>query len=136
MLLWAKSFKTTPSGATSTQNRSSAHNSSVNWKTALRQRGVSRFPDRGSTATTLYRTWARLKSRFVGGDHTLLVTAEQGEDAVTDIYSKAMEVCLPTAIRQILTSQGVHIMLAHNYVKAARGRAAACGCASHAGPGC
>jgi uncharacterized protein (TIGR02284 family) len=96
-------------------------------ETALRQRGVSRIRERGSAAATLHRTWARLKTRFVGGDHTLLVTAEQGEDVVTDIYSRAKEVCLPTAIHQILTAQGAHIRLAHDYVKSARDRAAAVG---------
>jgi uncharacterized protein (TIGR02284 family) len=94
-------------------------------ETALRQRGVSRIRERGSKAATLHRTWARLKSRFVGGDYTLPVTAEQGEDAVKDIYSKAMKVYLPTAIRQILTAQSAHIQLAHAYVQSARDRAMA-----------
>ncbi len=96
-------------------------------ETALRQRGVSKFRERGSTAATLHRTWARLKSKFLGGDHTLLVTAEQGEDAVTEIYGKAMEAYLPTAIRQILAAQAVHIQLAHDFVKAKRDRPVAVG---------
>ncbi len=91
-------------------------------ETALRQRGVSRFRERGSTAATLHRTWARLKSRFMGGDHTLLVTAEQGEDAVTEIYSKAMGTYLPMTIRQILAAQAAHIQLTHDFVKAERDR--------------
>ena len=94
-------------------------------ETALRQRGVIRIRERGSRAATLHRTWARLKSRFVGGDHTLLVTAEQGEDAVTEIYEKALETYLPVAICRILTAQAAHVRLAHDYVKAARDRAAA-----------
>ena len=52
-------------------------------ETVLRQRGVRRFRENGSAAAALQRTWARIKSRFMGGDHTLLVTAEQGEDAAT-----------------------------------------------------
>jgi uncharacterized protein (TIGR02284 family) len=95
--------------------------------TALRQRGVSRFRERGSAAAVFHRTWARLKSRFVSGDHTLLVTAEQGEEAVTEIYSKAMETYLPTAIRQILTAQAAHIQSVHAHVKAARDRVASAG---------
>ena len=91
-------------------------------ETALRQRGVSRFHGRGSAAAAVHRTWARVKSRFVGGDHTLLVTAEQGEEAVAEIYSKAMETYLPRAIHQILTAQSAHIRLVHAYVKAARDR--------------
>ncbi len=96
-------------------------------ETALRQRGVSRFRERGSTAAVLHRTWARIKSRFVGGDHTLLVTAEQGEDAVNEIYNRAMEAYLPTAIREILTAQAAHIQLTHAFVKTARDRPEACG---------
>ena len=53
----------------------------------------------------------------MGGDHTLLVTAEQGEDAVNEIYSKAMETYLPTAIREILTAQAAHIQLTYAFVK-------------------
>ena len=99
----------------------------VQLETALSERGVSQVRGRGSTAATLHRTWARLKSRFVGGDHTLLVTAEQGEDAVTEIYRKAMVTCLPPAIREILTAQSAHIQLTHDVVKAARDRPAAVG---------
>ena len=88
--------------------------------TALRQRGVSRFPKKGSAAATLHRTWARIKSKFIVGDYTLLVTAEQGEDAVTEVYRKAMETNLPTAIREILASQEAHIELVHDFVKTER----------------
>ena len=96
-------------------------------ETALCQRGVSRFRERGSTAAALHRTWARIKSRFVGGDDTLLVTAEQGEDAVNEIYSRAMETHLPTDIREILTAQVAHIQLTHDFVKAARDHPKAAG---------
>ena len=96
-------------------------------ETVLRQRGVSRFRERGSTAAVLHRTWARIKSRFVGGDHTLLVTAEQGEDAVNEIYSRAMETYLPTAIREILTAQAAHIQLTYAFVKTARDHPGAAG---------
>ncbi len=89
-------------------------------ETALSQRGVSRFRERGSTAAALHRTWARIKSRFMGGDYTLLATAEQGEDAVSEIYSSAMETYLPTDIREILAAQVAHIQLTHNFVKTAR----------------
>lgn len=94
-------------------------------ETVLRQRGVSRFRERGSTAAVLHRTWARIKSRFVGGDHTLLVTAEQGEDAVIEVYSKALRTYLPTSIRELLTAQEAHIELIHNFVKTERDRPAA-----------
>lgn len=87
---------------------------------ALRQRGVNRFWEKSNAAATLHRTWARIKSRFLGGDHTLLVTAEQGEDAVTEVYSKALETYLPTSIREILTAQEAHIEMVHEFLKTER----------------
>jgi len=94
-------------------------------ETALRQRGVSRFREKGSSVAALHRTWARIKSRFMGGDHTLLITAEQGEDAVIEVYSKALETYLPTSIREMLTAQEAHIELVHAFVKTERDRPAA-----------
>jgi uncharacterized protein (TIGR02284 family) len=91
-------------------------------ETALRQRGVSRFREKGSAAAILHRTWARIKSKFMGGDHTLLVTAEQGEDAVTEVYRRALETHLPKSISGILTAQVAHIELVHDFVKTARYR--------------
>ena len=89
---------------------------------ALRQRGVNAFRDKGSTAAILHRTWARVKSRFIGGDHTLLVTAEQGEFAVSEVYRQVLETYLPTSIREILTAQKAHIEIVHAFVKAERDR--------------
>ena len=91
-------------------------------ETALHQRGVSTFWEKGSAAATIHRTWARIKSRFLGGDHTLLVTAEQGEDAVTEVYSKALETYLSTSIREILTAQEAHIEFVHEFLKTELGR--------------
>jgi uncharacterized protein (TIGR02284 family) len=94
-------------------------------ETALRQRGARTFREKGSAAASLHRTWARIKSRFMGGDHTLLVTAEQGEDAVIEIYIKALETYLPMSIREILRAQKAHIELVHAFVKTERDRPAA-----------
>jgi uncharacterized protein (TIGR02284 family) len=89
-------------------------------ETALRQRGVNRFREGGSAVATLHRTWARIKSRFMGGDHTLLVTAEQGEDAVTEAYIRALETYLPRSIREILTAQQAYVELVHAFVRTKR----------------
>jgi uncharacterized protein (TIGR02284 family) len=91
----------------------------------LRQRGVRTFREKGSAAAILHRTWARVKSRFIGGDHTLLVTAEQGEHAVNEVYKQALETYLPTSIREILTVQKAHVELVHAFVKTERDRLAA-----------
>lgn len=93
-------------------------------ETALRERGVREFRQKGSTAAILHRTWARVKSRFIGGDHTLLVTAAQGEYAVNEVYRQVLETYLPTSIREILTAQKAHIEIVHAFVKTERDRLA------------
>ena len=86
----------------------------------LHWEGEHDIKESGTTAGTAHRAWADLKSRLGGGDHTLLATAEQGEDAAKEAYAKALESNLPLPIRQLLTSQSAHIQVAHDYVKAAR----------------
>jgi uncharacterized protein (TIGR02284 family) len=89
-------------------------------ESVLHWEGEHDIKESGTTAGTAHRAWADLKSRLGGGDHTLLVTAEQGEDAVKEAYGKALESDLPLPIRQLLTSQSAHIQVSHDYVKAAR----------------
>jgi uncharacterized protein (TIGR02284 family) len=48
--------------------------------------------DIGGAATgAIHRTWADLKASLGGGDHSLLETAEQGEDAAKKAYREALE---------------------------------------------
>lgn len=93
-------------------------------ESVLHREGVHDIKEGGTTAGTVHRAWADLKSRLGGGDHTLLATAEQGEDAAKEAYEKAMDTYLPLPIRQLLTSQAAHIQMSHDYVKAARDRKA------------
>jgi uncharacterized protein (TIGR02284 family) len=56
-----------------------------------------------------------------GGDHTLLETAEQGEDAVKKAYVEALQKPEVSGnIRQILEKQQTHIKQSHDQVKAFR----------------
>ena len=57
-----------------------------------------------------------------GGDHTLLETAEAGEDAAKKAYKDALEKDLPLPIKQLLDTQYAHIQNSHDYVKAERDR--------------
>lgn len=93
-------------------------------ESVLHREGVHDIRESGTTAGTVHRAWAELKSRLGGGDHTLLATAEQGEDATTQAYEKAIDARLPLPVRQMLTSQAAHIRLAHDFVKAARDKKA------------
>jgi hypothetical protein len=65
----------------------------------------------------------RSRLRDAGAD-TLLATAEEGEDVAKEAYDNAMSAYLPEPVREILESQAVHIQESHDFVKAARERAA------------
>jgi uncharacterized protein (TIGR02284 family) len=89
-------------------------------ESVLHREGVHDVKESGTTAGAVHRAWAELKSKLGGGDHTLLVTAEQGEDAVTEAYEKAMDSYLPLPLRQLLTEQAAHIKSSHDFIREAR----------------
>ena len=78
--------------------------------------------DVGGTATAaLHRSWGDLKAKLGGGDHTLLETAEQGEDAAKKAYQEALaDSSISGPVRSLLLQQQTHILSAHNKVKAFR----------------
>lgn len=82
--------------------------------------GVSE--DVGGTASgTVHRVWGDLKANLGGGDHTLLETAEQGEDAAKRAYKAALDdTNLDSNVRAVLTKQHPHIQTSHDKVKAYR----------------
>jgi len=83
--------------------------------------------DEGGTATgTLHRTWGELKAKMGGSDHTLLETAEQGEDAAKKAYEEVLKLKdVPAPVVSILRKQQVHIKESHDLVKAMRDSTAA-----------
>ena len=79
----------------------------------------------GTTAGTVHRIWGDLKSDLRGGDHTLLATAEQGEDAAKKAYSTALDdKMIAGNLRDILERQQAHILRSHDRVKSLRDGAA------------
>src|SRR5271167_2417289 len=60
----------------------------------LHQNGVHDIKESGTTAGALRRAWGDLKTKL-GGDHTLLQTAEQGEDEAKKAYADALDQNLP-----------------------------------------
>ncbi len=75
----------------------------------------------GTTAGSVHRVWGDLKARLGGGDHTLLETAEQGEDAAKKAYKEALEdTGLDANVRSVLQQQQPHIQASHDKVKAYR----------------
>ncbi len=89
-------------------------------ETVLHQEGVHDIDEHGTANGTALRIWAELKSKLGGGDHTLLETAEQAEDAAKSAYDEALATELPLPVRQILFKQALHIENSHDFVKAAR----------------
>jgi uncharacterized protein (TIGR02284 family) len=86
----------------------------------LHQNGVHDIKESGTTTGTLRRTWGDLKAKLGGGDHTLLETAEQGEDEAKKAYADALNQDLPLPIRQLLAEQQAHILTSHDFVKSHR----------------
>jgi uncharacterized protein (TIGR02284 family) len=91
----------------------------------LHRAGIADVKESGSAAGTLHRTWGDIKAKLGGGDHTLLETAEAGEDTAKKAYKDALEHDLPLPIRQLLTEQQAHIDNSHDYVKSHRDAKAA-----------
>lgn len=86
------------------------------------QAGAGVSEDVGGTASgTVHRVWGDLKANLGGGDHTLLETAEQGEDVAKKAYKEALEdTNLPSSVRTVLQKQQPHIQASHDKVKAYR----------------
>jgi uncharacterized protein (TIGR02284 family) len=89
-------------------------------ETVLHQEGIHDIKESGTASGTIYRAWAGLKAALGGGDHTLLVTAEQAEDESKQAYQDAVNKELPFPVRQLLTRQFAHIQTTHDFVKSAR----------------
>ena|ERR1700678_4004156 len=78
--------------------------------------------DIGGTAVGgIHRSWGDLKAHLGGGDHTLLDTAEQGEDAAKKAFKEALEdQDIHSSVREVLVRQQSHIAASHDKVKALR----------------
>jgi uncharacterized protein (TIGR02284 family) len=94
-------------------------------ESVLNQEGVGKLRESGKVIGAVERALAglRLKPREVD-NQKLLATAEQGEDAAREAYDHAMSAALPHPIRELLATQASHIQESHDFVKAARKRAA------------
>jgi uncharacterized protein (TIGR02284 family) len=83
----------------------------------LHQNGVHDIKESGTTAGAIHRAWGDLKAKLGGGDHSLLETAEQGEDEAKKAYADALNRDLPLPVRQLVTEQQAHVLTAHDYVR-------------------
>lgn len=85
----------------------------------LHRAGMADVKEGGTVSGALHRTWGDLKGKLGIGsdDHSLLATAEQGEDVAKKAYKEALEKDLPLPIRELLTAQQAHINTSHDYVR-------------------
>ena len=83
----------------------------------LHRAGMADVKESGTVAGAFHRAWGDLKAKLGAGDHSLLETAEQGEDEAKKAYKDALEQDLPLPIRQLLTEQQAHVINSHNYVR-------------------
>jgi uncharacterized protein (TIGR02284 family) len=86
----------------------------------LHRLGVHDVNETGTASGAVHRIWGELKSKLGGGDHTLLETAEQGEDAAKQQYAEALQETLPGTVRDLLLQQQAHILESHNVVRSLR----------------
>lgn len=86
----------------------------------LHRAGEHDVKETGTAAGAIHRVWGDLKAKLLSGDHTLLETAEQGEDAAKQAYKDALEQELPLPLHQVISDQQAHILISHDYVKRAR----------------
>src|ERR1700748_1339128 len=91
----------------------------------LHQNGVHDIKESGTAIGTLQRTWGDVKARLGGGDHTLLETAEQGEDEAKKAYADVLDQDLPLPVRQLVAEQQAHVLTSHDYVRSHRDALAA-----------
>jgi uncharacterized protein (TIGR02284 family) len=89
-------------------------------ESVLHQEGVHDINESGTASGTFRRAWGTLKSKMGAGDHSLLETAEQAEDAAVKAYTEALNAELPLPVRQLLATQSNYIQLSHDFVKEAR----------------
>ncbi len=90
------------------------------------ERAVNRVTDAdvhetGTAAAAVHRTWGDIKARLGGGDHTLLETAEQGEDAAKKAYQQALDdPAISDTIRALIAQQFEHVKRSHDTVRGFR----------------
>ncbi len=86
----------------------------------LHRLGIHDVNEGGTVAGAVHRVWADMKSKLGGGDHTLLETAEQGEDEAKQKYAEALKETLPGTVSDLLLQQQVHILMSHDTIRSLR----------------
>ncbi|MBA3914010.1 MAG: PA2169 family four-helix-bundle protein [Acidobacteriales bacterium] len=79
----------------------------------------------GSVSAALHRAWIDTKAALGGGDHTILESVEQGEDAAKKAYEEAAHASLPADVAAIVSRQAERIRAGHDRARDLRDNHAA-----------
>jgi uncharacterized protein (TIGR02284 family) len=75
----------------------------------------------GTISGALHRAFGDIKGRLGASDHSLLETAEQGEDVAKKAYKEALEnTAVSDTLRALIAHQSEHITHSHDAVRALR----------------
>jgi uncharacterized protein (TIGR02284 family) len=109
-----------------TQESATRHKFASELESALGSTTGEKVSEGGTVSGTMHRAWGELKAKMGGSDHTLLETAEQGEDAAKKAYEEVLKMKdVPAPVLTLLRSQQSHILTCHDKVKAMRDATAA-----------
>jgi uncharacterized protein (TIGR02284 family) len=80
----------------------------------------------GTVSGALHRIWGDVKAHLGASDHSLLETAEQGEDVAKRAYREALEdPAVSDSVRALIAQQAEHVNRSHDKVKEFRDTATA-----------
>lgn len=75
----------------------------------------------GTVAGAVHRAFGDIKARLGASDHSLLETAEQGEDVAKKAYKDALaDTAISDTLRALIAQQAEHVFQSHDKVRALR----------------
>jgi uncharacterized protein (TIGR02284 family) len=72
-------------------------------------------------ASTLHRAWIDLKTKFGGGDDSILESVESGEHNARNHYHEALQAGLPRNVQEIVERQAESVFAAHDQIRTLQG---------------
>lgn len=106
----------------------SGYSSQRAWMAAelLRSTSADREEKKPTVAGAVHRGWIDLKAALTSGDdQAILAECERGEDHAVEAFTRALAQELPNDVCQLVKSQSVRILEAHNKVMELRDAAKA-----------
>jgi uncharacterized protein (TIGR02284 family) len=89
----------------------------VELEDASKRLGEVEASDTGTVAGVVHRAWFEFKGDMGGGDHSILVSVEQGEDRAKQAYEDAMKAALPESVMTLIREQYTRVKANHDKVR-------------------